>query len=289
MHEEVLTLCLDKMSIDAFVVRSASSSETTLSASVETNNQKKIKTVDCNSGADDVDVDVSSRLSVVPFTNEIVKNTIQNVLQQQQQQINNEKMGFSFRLLTGSTDDDDIVVMTRLIHGLAENVNEPDAVQMTPEQYKLDGGFATTTTTATNSDPLFYCLVAEVDTVVKESCYDDGDHDETNNNTTKQRHACGYAFFYFGYELGVGRFLYLEDLYFEPQYRGLGGGTKMMCVLAQICQSLQCHHMYWQALDWNTRAIQFYSTCIGASVLHGVKTSRYCDEALEAFASDGFC
>jgi GNAT superfamily N-acetyltransferase len=83
--------------------------------------------------------------------------------------------------------------------------------------------------------------------------------------------------------LGEGRFLYLEDLFLEVEYRQRGGGNLVMQTLAQICQSLQCTHLYWQALDWNTSGLQFYDK-IGAEILEGVMTSRYCGDAMKAFA-----
>jgi hypothetical protein len=44
---------------------------------------------------------------------------------------------------------------------------------------------------------------------------------------------------FFGYFLGEGRFLYLEDLFLEVDHCQRGGGNLIMLTLAKICQSLQ--------------------------------------------------
>jgi hypothetical protein len=64
-----------------------------------------------------------------------------------------------------------------------------------------------------------------------------------------------------------------------------------MATLAKISQTLELSNFYWQALDWNTGALTFYQK-MGAAILDGIKTSRYCSHpsnALEKFANGSSC
>jgi GNAT superfamily N-acetyltransferase len=162
---------------------------------------------------------------------------------------------FRFRLSTGN----DVDTIARLVQGLAVYEKEPDAVNVTSENYRCDGG---------SNEPLFYCLLLE---------------DASSPAGTKP-HSCGMAFIYFGYELGRGRFLYLEDLYLEEAYRKQGGGSLAMKSLARICLALGCQNFYWVALDWNTPALNLYEK-IGAKVQKGLLMARFTDETLQSFAN----
>ena len=161
---------------------------------------------------------------------------------------------FRFRLST----NEDVETISRLVHGLAVYEKEPDAVNVTSENYLCDGGSA---------EPLFYCLLLE----------------DADSPQGSQTYCCGMAFIYFGYELGRGRFLYLEDLYLEDAYRKRGGGSLAMKSLARICLALDCQNFYWVALDWNTPALNLYEK-IGATIQQGVLTVRYTDDKLKSFA-----
>lgn len=155
----------------------------------------------------------------------------------------------------------DLTTIERLVQNLADYVKEPDAVEMTAKDY-LDDGFKL-------NDPLWYCVLID-------RLNDDGELITT----------CGYAFVFVGYVLGQGRFLYLEDLYIDSEYRGGGGGKMTMKALATMCLSMQCTHLYWQALDWNIGSLKFYES-IGAKIHVGEKTSRYAGETLQVFSNDG--
>lgn len=165
-----------------------------------------------------------------------------------------------FRLrLAASNNKDDAEAIARLVHGLAVYEKEPDAVQCTAKDYLLDGS---------GSEPLFYCLLIDY-------------HDlEMNQIIT-----CGMAVIYFGFLLGEGRFLYLEDLYFEEAFRKKGGGSLTLQILADIGLRLRCESFYWTALDWNTPALNLYAK-IGAKVQPGLRISRYTDSNLVDFAND---
>jgi GNAT superfamily N-acetyltransferase len=162
---------------------------------------------------------------------------------------NNGSNNFRLRLAA----EGDLETITQLVQGLADYVKEPDGVHLGASDYILDGF---------QEDPLFYCFLLDC-------IAEDG-----------KTHTCGYAFCFFGYALGEGRFLYLEDLFIKEEYRKNGGGMLVMLSLARICKALQCSGLYWQALDWNTGGLTFYKK-IGAEIHDGVQTSRYAGEALK--------
>lgn len=69
----------------------------------------------------------------------------------------------------------------------------------------------------------------------------------------------GYASYTFDYSTwDAGIFLYLDCLYLEPEYRGLGIGEEIMQKLKEIAQKNACINIQWQTPDFNTRAIRFY-------------------------------
>lgn len=150
---------------------------------------------------------------------------------------------------------DDLTDIRSLVQGLADHVKESDSITTTPGQLLLDG-FET-------SDPLYYCLLL---------------------NDVDSKRACGVAIIFFGYDIGSGRFLYLEDLFIEESYRGKGGGKSVMWALASISQKLDCGSFVWQALDWNKPSLLFYEG-IGAKIQEGLLTSRFAGDNLVKFAA----
>lgn len=139
------------------------------------------------------------------------------------------------------------------VAGLALYEKEPESVHVTKEHYRIDG--------YQTDHPLFHCLLLQ-DT-------------ETNK-------FYGMGFIYFGYDFDQGRFLYLEDLFFDESHRGRGGGSMVMYTLASVCKRLACTGFVWQALDWNTQAIGFYKK-IGATILDGLLSTRFAGAQLAAF------
>ena len=181
------------------------------------------------------------------FSKELVESAVSSCL--------DELETGPFRLRLAKKED--LETVTRLVQGLADYVKESDAVQMTASDYVQDGFDL--------DNPLWFCLLVDKE-------LDDGN-----------AYTCGYAFVFAGYILGEGRFFYLEDLYLEVEHRGGGGGSTVMKALAGICRATKCSNLYWQALDWNTAALNFYKK-IGARVYEGEKTSRYATTALRPFA-----
>jgi GNAT superfamily N-acetyltransferase len=166
----------------------------------------------------------------------------------------------SFRLRLATEQDLD--AMYRLVNGLAVYEKEADAVHVTKDHYRCDG-FST-------KHPLFYCVLL-----------DSGVLDGNNVVDSSSSYTCGMAFCYVARKKD-GLFLYLEDLFIEEDYRGGGAGMMVMTALARVSMSLGCSKMIWQALDWNTPALNFYKK-LGAKVVEGLITARYAGEDLKAF------
>lgn len=69
----------------------------------------------------------------------------------------------------------------------------------------------------------------------------------------------GYALFFPVFKSFRGeRSMFLEDLYISPQMRGQGLGLKMLKEVARDAERQNCARLDWQALKWNTRAVEFY-------------------------------
>ncbi|UVE17660.1 GNAT family N-acetyltransferase [Pseudomonas sp. LS44] len=95
----------------------------------------------------------------------------------------------------------------------------------------------------------------------------------------------GYAVYFFNYSTWLGKHgLYLEDLYVDPQARGVGAGKALLRHLARIAVARGCGRFEWAVLDWNTPAIEFYES-FGARAQDEWTTYRLTGEALSDFAA----
>lgn len=121
----------------------------------------------------------------------------------------------------------DVSTLLRLIRGLAAYERAPEQVVATEEDLLRDGF---------GQAPRFHSLLAE--------------HEGT---------AVGFALYSFLWSTWQGRAaLHLEDLFVEPQARGLGLGLSLLRRLARIALDEGCTRFQWNVLDWNTPAIGFY-------------------------------
>ena len=55
------------------------------------------------------------------------------------------------------------------------------------------------------------------------------------------------------------KFLYLDCLYLEPDFRGLKIGEKVFEQLKEIAKENKCVNIQWQTPSFNERAIKFYN------------------------------
>ncbi len=154
--------------------------------------------------------------------------------------------------------ESDAKSILKLVHGLAVYEKALHEVHVNEEIYKLDGG---------GDNPMYHCILLE---------------GEVLEGNVKSKTVVGMGFFYFGRFINGGRFLYLEDLFIEKEYRGNGFGKAIMYALAEIAQDLNCQNFVWQALDWNTPALNFYRS-IGAAVCDGLITLRFDKERIDDY------
>jgi GNAT superfamily N-acetyltransferase len=146
----------------------------------------------------------------------------------------------------------DIPQILAFIRALAAYEREPDAVTATEEDL-LNHGFG--------PNPFYFCLIA--------------DHDGQ---------PAGFAFYFFNYSTWKGRpGLYLEDLFVQPEYRGLGIGKALLERVAAVAVENGCPRLQWEVLDWNTPAIDFYRA-MGAEFLDEWRNVRVSGDALKRLA-----
>ena len=71
----------------------------------------------------------------------------------------------------------------------------------------------------------------------------------------------GFALWFYSFSTFRGRHgLYLEDLFVEPEARGLGIGKSLLVHLAQRCVREGLGRLEWWVLDWNEPSIEFYKS-----------------------------
>lgn len=98
--------------------------------------------------------------------------------------------------------------------------------------------------------------------------------------------AVGFALFFHNYSTFRGQpGLYLEDLFVQPEHRGVGIGRALLSKLAALAVERGCGRMEWAVLDWNAPAIGFYRA-VGARPMDDWTVFRVDDEALERLAKD---
>jgi GNAT superfamily N-acetyltransferase len=155
----------------------------------------------------------------------------------------------------------DVPQILAFVRALAVYEREPDAVTATEADLLRDGF---------GSNPFYFCLIAY--------------HDAQ---------PAGFALYFFNYSTWMGRpGLYLEDLFVQPEFRGLGIGKALLQRVAAIALEKNCPRLQWEVLDWNTPAIEFYRA-MGAEFLDEWRNVRVSGEALARLATcggaDGAC
>jgi GNAT superfamily N-acetyltransferase len=95
----------------------------------------------------------------------------------------------------------------------------------------------------------------------------------------------GYAIWFYNFSTFTGRHgIFLEDLFVEPEHRGLGIGKAFLKILAQRCVAEELTRLEWSVLDWNEPSIQFYRA-LGAIPLDGWTGYRLSGETLTRLGS----
>ena len=96
----------------------------------------------------------------------------------------------------------------------------------------------------------------------------------------------GFALCFTNYSTFLGKpGLYLEDLFVQPEQRGLGIGKALLRHLAGVARDRGCGRFEWSVLDWNEPAIRFYEA-MGASVMPDWRMCRVSGEALTHLAGE---
>ena len=130
----------------------------------------------------------------------------------------------------------DVPQILVFIRALAAYERAPDAVTATEEGLMRDGF---------GPNPFYSCLIAEQD-----------------------GQPAGFALYFFNYSTWMGRpGIYLEDIFVQPEFRGLGIGKALLKRVAAVAVEKGCPRLQWEVLDWNTPAIEFYEA-------HGAKVMR---------------
>ncbi len=121
----------------------------------------------------------------------------------------------------------DLSRLLELIQELAIYENAPDAVTNTLELLEEDGFGA---------KALYRFFVAE----------------------NSKQEVIGIALFYPKYSTWKGRGLYLDDIVVTERYRRMGVGKLLFDAVVKTAQEEKARLLWWQVLDWNTPAIEFY-------------------------------
>ena len=76
-----------------------------------------------------------------------------------------------------------------------------------------------------------------------------------------QGNPAAFALFFHNFSTFLGRpGIYLEDLFVKPSFRGKGLGKCMLTYLGHLARKRGCGRLEWWVLDWNTPAIDFYTS-----------------------------
>lgn len=115
-----------------------------------------------------------------------------------------------------------------LIRELAVFEKAPDEVTVSPQHFE-NSGFG--------DQPVWWALVAE---------------------DQESKAIVAMALYYVRYSTWKGQRLYLEDLIVSENCRGKGIGKQLFDQLIELAKKEGYSGMVWQALDWNTPALDFY-------------------------------
>ena len=99
-----------------------------------------------------------------------------------------------------------------------------------------------------------------------------------------QQRPVGFALFFHNFSTFLGRSgIYIEDLFVDPEMRGMGLGKAILIWLARLARERGCGRMEWWCLDWNEPSINFYQH-LGAVPMKDWTVYRLTGDALEDLA-----
>lgn len=94
----------------------------------------------------------------------------------------------------------------------------------------------------------------------------------------------GFGLYFYSFSTFLGKpYIYIEDLYVQPAYRGRGIGKGFFKQLAQKALEEDCSRIEWQVLDSNESGIRFYRT-LGAIPLDAWTKQRLTRPQIETLA-----
>lgn len=149
-------------------------------------------------------------------------------------------------------DSEDIA---RLVRGLADYEKLADEAHATGDDFRAQ---------LFGPRPVAYAMIAEV-----------------------SGEAVGLALWFYNFSTFVCRpGLYVEDVFVEPAYRGLGIGRALFVAMAQHAVARGCGRMEWSVLDWNAPAIAFYRS-LGAVGMQEWTIQRLTGDRIALLADGG--
>ncbi|MEG3905241.1 GNAT family N-acetyltransferase [Microcoleus sp. B4-C5] len=97
--------------------------------------------------------------------------------------------------------------------------------------------------------------------------------------------AVGFAMFYASYSSLLAQpCLWLDDLFVQAHFRGMGVGTALLKYLAQIAESTNCGRIEWTVNTGNAPGIAFYEKQ-GARILENIRVCRIEGSAIAQLAN----
>ncbi len=130
------------------------------------------------------------------------------------------------KVLIRKGQKEDLPRILELIKQLAVYERKPTAVIIN-ESDLMEEGFG--------NNPLFYFFVAVIEDEI-----------------------VGMALFYYRFSTWKGRTLHLEDLIVDEKYRKKGVGERLFNAVLKVAKEENVGRMEWEALEWNTPALNFY-------------------------------
>jgi GNAT superfamily N-acetyltransferase len=84
----------------------------------------------------------------------------------------------------------------------------------------------------------------------------------------------GFALWFLFFGTFSGRHgLWVENIYVEESFRGIGIGLALFRHMARIAVDMDCYAIQWDVNEWNMKAIQFYNR-IGATTVSATRLMK---------------